>query len=210
MPFCGTFSYVVTIPGTCRESRPAWPVALAEKLDLAGDAMRDDRLLGHSRTLMISDGGTAFPQDQRYGEIGRSRFTITASRKKHATASSAAFYLDRTIKSLFRPRDLLYRSRTCCAGLGFSLIRSNELVLAVRAATAVPLGPHVKARHPCELVREAERVFRKSDPGFEFAQNPLLLLFGGESRIVFSGSVWLGDYKIFLKRGPIAGTAGTG
>ena len=209
MPFCGNFSYVVTIPGTSQQSGPPWPLSLAEKFELTGDSIRDDRLLGHSPTLTISDGGTALPQDKRYGEIVRSRFTITASRKKHATVSSAAFYVDKNITSLFEPGDLLYMSRTCCAGLGFSLVRNDELILAVGAVTAVHLGTHMKVLYPFELVREAERVFRKSDPRFEFAQAPLLFHVGTESRIVFSGSVWLGDYKISVKHGHIAGTPGT-
>lgn len=209
LPSRGTFSYVVTIPSTSQDSGSPWPVSLAEKLELTGDSMQDDRLLGHSPMLMISDGGTAFSQDKRYGEIVRSRFTLTASRKKHATVSSAAFEVDRDITRLFRPGDLLYISRTCCAGLGLSLVRNNELILAVGAVTAVHLGPHLKVLHPFELVREAERVFRKSDSTFGFVQAPLLFITGTESRIVFNGSRWLGDYKIFVKHGHIEGTPGT-
>jgi hypothetical protein len=209
MPFCGTFSYVVTIPGTSQESGSPWPVSLAEKFELTGESIQDDRLLGHSPTLAIADGGTVFPQDKRLGEVVRSRFTLTASRKKHATLSSAAFYVDRNITSLLKPGDLLYLSRTSCAGLALSLLRNDELILAAGAVTAVHLGRHVKVMYPLELVREAEGVFRKSDPTFEFAQTPLLFHVGTESRIVFGGSVRLGDYKILVRHGHIAGTPGT-
>ncbi len=209
MPFCGTFAYVVFVPGAPQELGQPWQVSLAEKFEFTGDSLRDDRLLGHSPTLTISDGGTAFPPEKQYKDIFRSRLTLTASQKKHATASSASFYINKDITSRFMPGDLLYLSRTSCAGLGLSLVRNDELILAVGAVTAVHLGPSLKVKYPFELVRDAETVFRKGDPGFEFAQSPLQFTLGTESRIVFSGLERLGEYKISMKHGHIAGMPGT-
>ncbi len=209
MPFCGTFSYVVTIPSSPQQSAQPWPVSLSEKIELTGDSLRDDRLVGHSPTLTITDGGTAFPPEKRYKDIFRSRITLTASRKKHSTVSSASFYINRDITSRFTPGDLLYLSRTSCAGLGLSLIRNNELLLACGAVTYVHLGPHVNVTHPFELVREAERVFRKGDPTFEFREFPLQFTLGDESRILFRDSMRMGNYSVSLKHGHIRGMPGT-
>jgi hypothetical protein len=208
MPCCGTFYYVATIPGASQDPGQPWPVSLAEKIELTGDSLHDDRLVGHSPTLTISDAGTAPLPDKRSGEVFRSRLTLTSTQRKHDGVSSASFYVDRYITNLFKPGDLLYMSRTCCAGLGLSLLRNNELVLAAGAVTAVPLGPHVKVMHPLELVREAETVFRKSDPTFEFGRAPLHFLIGTESIILFEGLRWSDDYNIYVSHGFIEGVPG--
>lgn len=209
MPFCGTFTYAVIVPGAPQKLGQPWPVSLAEKFEFTGDSVRDDRLVGHSPTLTISDGGTASTPEKQYKNILRSRLTLTASRRKHATVSSASFYINKDITGRFTPGDLLYMSRTNCAGLGLSLIRNDELILAVGAVTAVHLGPSLKVKYPFELVCEAEAVFRKGDPDFEFAQSPLQFTLGTESRIVFGGFERLGEYKISQKHGHIAGMPGT-
>lgn len=206
---CGTFQYVVTIPDCVRESSGAWPVSLAETIERTGDSLSDSRLLGHSPTLTISDGGAANPPEKKYKDVFRSRFTLRASQRKHATASEASFYMDRTLADFFRSGDLLHVSRTSCGGVGLSLIRDKELVFALGAITAVPLGSGVQVFYPADLIREAEKIFRHQDKDFRFFQSPLHFKHGSESRILFSGFGWLGEYEFAVKHGYILGTPGT-
>lgn len=207
---CGTFQYVVTIPGSVRESSSGtWPVSLAETIEGTGDSLRDDPLLGHFPTLTISHGGAAYSPEKKYNDVFRSRFTLRASQRKHATVSEASFYMDTTLADFFRSGDLLYVSRTSCGGMGLSLIRDKELVFALGAITAVPLGSAVQVLYPADLIREAEKIFRHQDKGFRFFQSPLHFKHGTESRIVFSGFGWLDEYEFAVKHGYILGTPGT-
>jgi hypothetical protein len=56
-------------------------------------------------------------------------------------------------------------------------------VVAVGAATAVPLGNNVTARTPHDLLAEAEAIFRRRDSSFEFREIPIELMLLGSDRI---------------------------
>ena len=52
---CGTFDYVAVVPELTNQA--PWNVQLRQPIDLTGDSLKDDWLVGHSPTLEISDGG---------------------------------------------------------------------------------------------------------------------------------------------------------
>ena len=63
-----------------------------------------------------------------------------------------------------------------------SVIRSGELIVAVGAVTAVPLGQEVQATIPRDLMEAAEDVFRRRDPGFHFRESPVEIAVSCSSR----------------------------
>jgi hypothetical protein len=99
--------------------------------------------------------------------------TLTVTEKKHAIASSFSFNVDRELIAMLRPNDVLYISRTHCAGLGLSILRDGELVAAAGAVTCVPLGPTVSVRYPHELIEEAEAIFKARDPDYDIQNDPV-------------------------------------
>jgi hypothetical protein len=99
--------------------------------------------------------------------------------------------------------------RTSCGGIGISAIRSNELIFAVGAVTYVPLGCDFEARIPMDLVREAEAVFQRSDPGFRFAEYPVGIRVSGRERIMYRGRIELGSFDVWVLHGHYFGIPGS-
>jgi hypothetical protein len=77
IPRCGTFQYVVTVPETVKKWG-RWTVDLQKPIELTGDDLTDDRLVGHSPALEISDAGIA-PDIPSTG-TGRARPKVWGSR----------------------------------------------------------------------------------------------------------------------------------
>lgn len=207
MPDAGTFDYVAVVPEKPEDSSSPWPVQLREPVKCIGDPLHDDRLLGYSPSLQITDGGSA--PSPAHPAIRRSRFTMTAPRQLNAGLSAASFYVDRELTRAFRPGDILHVARTPCAGLGLSLLRNGCLVLAVGAISAVPLGNNVQATTPHDLVQQTEFVFQQRDPAFELREYPIQISVDGKAGIMFGGVRQLGDYNIWVLHGFRNGEPGT-
>ena len=73
------------------------------------------------------------------------RVVLAASDRTDAPASAVSFHLDQGLVDAFRIGDVINLSRSPRGGLGLSVIRGNELVVALGAVTAVPLAPDLKA-----------------------------------------------------------------
>jgi hypothetical protein len=101
----------------------------------------------------------------------------------------------------------MYLARTNCGGLGVSVVRDGQLVVAAGVVTAVPLG-NVEAFVSWELIREAEALFRKRSSDFAFPELPVEVKIGGEKRVLFKGWPQLGPYKIFVVHGFLRGVPG--
>ena len=76
------------------------------------------------------------------------------------------------IASLLSPRDTLFMARNSCGGLALSMVRDGQLVAAVGAISDVPLGDLIRVRIPADVIEEAERVYRRHDPEFEYGHLP--------------------------------------
>jgi hypothetical protein len=209
----GTFDYVAVVPET-RRGRALWEVYLRKPIEPTGDQRFDDRLVGHSPTLEISDAGLA--PDGRMSpftgivspKVLRSRMTLTARTKKRATAASVAFHIDRAHTSVLSPGDTLFMARTACAGLALSIVRDGQLVAAAGATSAVPLGELVHVRIPSNVIEEGERVFRKYDPEFEFGHLPVEIRLGDHTRILHGGRLQLQSYEVYVEHGFYRGLPG--
>jgi hypothetical protein len=134
---------------------------------------------------------------------------LVAATRRQATVAAASFHVDKALVSSLKPGDVIHLARTECGGLGLSVIRGRNLVVAVGAVTDVPLGPEVEARIPMDLVASAETVFRQRDPDFEFSERPIEVSVNGSRSVLYSGRRTLGQYVVFVDHGFFDGTPGT-
>ena len=80
---------------------------------------------------------------------------------------------------------------------------------AAGAVTHVPLSPMVSARHPWELIQQAEAIFRARDPQYDMRNYPVDLQVGDVTRILHEGRPTMGEYEILVRHGHIWGIPGT-
>jgi hypothetical protein len=206
MPPWDTFDYIATVPQPHDDSSLDCAARLVQPVTRKGHEVTDRRLVGYAPRLQIIDAG---PSDSAYLRVLRSRVTLTASNRQDATVSSISFYVDRDLIAQLQPGDDLHMSRTACGGLGLSILRQGELVVAVGAVTAVNLGNDFEAFSAYELAAKASRIFQKVDSGFCFAEMPVEFVHKKQHRILFSGMCHLGDYVVLLRHGFMGGVPGT-
>src|SRR5262249_40057216 len=137
------------------------------------------------------------------------RFTLIASDRHNASTSQVSFSVQRGLLNVLRPGDVVYISRTFCAGLGLSILREGLLIAAAGAITHVPLGSDASARIPNDLVLEAERAFATRDVTYRMSDCPLELTIAGETRICHGGRPKMGPYDVFVRHGFQRGLPGT-
>ena len=210
----GTFDYVAIVPELVEDQAP-WKVRLRTPIQLTGDDRSNTRLVGHSPTLEISDAGmTPSAQTSRLtGKVSprvlRSRLTLTATTRNDAGVASVSFHVDRALTMALCPHDMLCMARTGCGGLALSIIRNGQLVAAAGAVSAVPLSEDVRARTPIDILREAEAVFRKHDPDFEFGHLPVEIRIGEQTRLMHGGRRRIAPYEVWVEHGFYRGIPGT-
>ncbi len=176
LPIWSTFDYVATVPDRLVDDSSPWVARLREPVQRTSDGL-GSRLVGASPRLQITDAGLTPNPGYTRGvwrpEVLRSRITLIASEMEGASARSVSFHVDKGLTSALRPGDLIYTARTGCAQLGLSVVRHGQLVVAVGAITAVPLGKNAEAQIPWDLVEQMEAMFRKRDPHFSLSELPI-------------------------------------
>lgn len=213
IPPCGTFEYVLVVPSL--GSHGPWSLQLGKPIQLTGDDLRDDRLVGHSPFLTVSEAGiaevvgvspiTKVPSPR----VLRSRLTLTARSKERAIAKSATFHVDQALLAAVSAGDMIHLARTRCGGLGLSIVRDGQLVAAAGVASSVPLGRTAHVRIPREAIAEAELVLKKSDPAFEFHELPVEVRLEETVRLLYRGRIHVGCYEVFVEHGYYPGVPGT-
>src|SRR5262249_50707438 len=151
------------------------------------------------------------PPDPRLSSpaVHRSEIQLLAAEKKYASYQTASYFLDKTLVRVLRPGDVFHITRTSCGGVGVSAIRQGNLIFAVGAVTAVPLGSDVSVKIPDDLLNKAQAVFRQRDPEFEFVVYPIEACIADSSRILFQGIVKMGGYHVCVLHGHVDGFPGT-
>src|SRR6266403_1162974 len=77
------------------------------------------------------------------------RLVIVAAEQTNSTVRNVSFGIGDGVRLAARPGDRLYVTRTGSGGIGMSVLRGQELILAVGAVRAVPLGSEMQVRvHP--------------------------------------------------------------
>jgi hypothetical protein len=208
MPASGTFDYVAIVPEAAADGVFECATQSREQIPITGDELSDGRLVGLGPRLTVSDAGLPPEAGGAPGGMRR-RFTLTADSQDRATVAEASFHVDRVLARRMLPGDVVHIGRTACAGLGLSIVRKGELVAAVGAVTAIPLGHSVGARFPRDLIDDAAAIFRRRDPKFEFSEWPIEIVVDGDSLIIFNGGGEVRGYAVSVRHGFISGDPGS-
>jgi hypothetical protein len=105
-----------------------------------GDEIDDYRLVGMKPLFSVRDAEVDRAKDPRLPGVTRSAIVLTASKHDGAQVAAASCQVNKALISCLQHRDEIYLSRTMCAGLGISILRDGELLVAIGAVTTVPLG----------------------------------------------------------------------
>jgi len=93
---------------------------------------------------LLKGGGVISPLcDVIRPSVHATRVVLTAAPGVDSAASAASFCVDQTLVEGLRAGDVVHLTRTPRGGLGLSVVRSGELLFAIGAVSAVPLGPHL-------------------------------------------------------------------
>jgi len=133
MPPCATFHYAGFVPDT-RADRESGQWQLQDKSGAfpsgkswKPDPLRDNRLLGLQPRLRI---------------VG-SQLVLEASGRHRAQICRASLELDELLIAGLQGADVVTLVRTGTADIGVSILRGAQLMVAVGAVTAIPLGDSV-------------------------------------------------------------------
>ena len=206
LPSSGTFDsfdYVVKGPEENGPDSFPWLLELGEEIAPTGDALRDNRLLGYSPSLWVTDGGFTADSFGLRDEVRLSRFTLKAMDQKNASAREVSFQIDRELTLLFRAGHELRLTYSCMWGTGLTLLRMGKLVVAVGAINGCKLGNGIRISVPKDTI---ERIVRFEKVPYEYRRKrplllPLEVYVGEEMRSVYAGRTEIGDYGIWVEGG---------
>jgi hypothetical protein len=198
MPLCGTFHYAGVVPDQQASLEGQWTFE-----DLSGaemfprveppaawkfwkptarpadglDRLRDNRLVGLQPAVRISG----------------SHVILQAASRHRAEVCSASVELDRTLLEGLHAGDRIELVRTGTADIGVSTLRDGELLWAVGAVTAVPLGPMVRVQGG-PAVKTALNEWPRTDTWVEVS------IGAQTSRLHDGEELTLGEYRVTLAR----------
>ena len=165
-----TFDYVVWLGPGGREG-----VCRLREVEPRNPDRRSDSLVGASPRLqitpagMLPGGGALSPLcDLVRPAVSGSRVTLSRRGATDGSAMRASFLLSQGLVDLFRAGDEVHFTLTPRGGLGVSLFRGADLMVALGAVSAVPLGNLRVAVRRDRLSRNAPA------PGFSSSELPLL------------------------------------
>lgn len=118
----GTFEYTAEFTSdSFRESDIMLPGSLMDSTD-------PNRLVGPSPMI----------------RFWNDRLVLVASDKANSSVRNTSFFIGDAVSVAASPGDRLYVVRSGCGGIGLSLLRDKQLVLAIGAVTRVPLGNDIQ------------------------------------------------------------------
>jgi hypothetical protein len=202
-----TFDYVAIVPERSGDTDFECRARLRDPLAI--HRLGDSWLVGITPVIRVTDAGLTPDAHPARPWVMRSRITLLAPEPRQASAAEASFHVDQALTSCMKPGDEIHLTRTGCAGLGLSVMRGGELIVAAGAVTRVPLGQKVSARIPIELIADAEAVFRKRDQAFKLPHLPIEVSVVDSRTILYGGRRTLDDYEVFVVHGFRRGLPGT-
>jgi hypothetical protein len=209
IPPAGTFAYTAIVPSSYSADGFECRVTSRDLRPATGDDLFDQRLVGTEALLRVTDGGLTPDSGPTKPWVMRSRILFTAATRQNASIAAAAFHVDKGLIAGLKPGDVMHFNRTGCGGLGLSVLRNGQLVVAVGAVVGMPLGDSIQVRSPNDLIDRAEGVFRERDADFAFAESPVEIVVDGRSTIAFRGRRQIGDFTVFIVHGHLHGLPGT-
>lgn len=121
-----TFDYVVKVRVENGPDSFPWLLDLGEQIEPRGNAIWDDRLVGYSPLLRISDGGVIADSFGLRDEVHLSRFTLSAMNRKNASAREVWFHVDRKLTLLIEAEDELRFNALLHVGDGADAIAERK------------------------------------------------------------------------------------
>ncbi len=198
----GAFHYFSVVPCSVNSEPAEWAL-LCKEQDEHEFALKNP--FGPTPTVHISTADPPADANPKRPYVNRSRFMIEGNSRQ------AAFHIDRSITSRLLPGDIMHIVRTQKGGLGFSVLRRNQLLVAFGAITAVPLGEAITARLAPELHRQAvseEPIFAATmNPGLDNFPNrhhdewPIQVKIGERLFLSFGCSKEIEGIKLFIYHG---------
>ncbi|HXT63255.1 MAG TPA: hypothetical protein VN696_09485 [Pyrinomonadaceae bacterium] len=92
-----------------------------------------------------------------------------------ASSRNTSFFIGDAAQQVARPDDQLYVSRTGAGGIGMSVLRQQELVLAIGAIARLPLGKGIEVRGGPAGSHDPERVSKETWLEFRAGEEQLIL-----------------------------------
>ncbi len=111
--------------------------------EFTADSFRESDIILHG-TLMKSMDVNRLVGPNPMIRFWNDRLVLVASDKSNSTVRNTSFRIGDAVPVAARAGDRLYVVRTGCGGIGLSLLRDNQLVLALGAVTGVPLGNNIQ------------------------------------------------------------------
>ncbi len=155
-------------------------------------------LVGLSPTMRVTDGENVTTLGGEFDSVSCSRITLEATDPPLACCAAAAFKVDRRLIAALRAGDVFHCARQS-GGVGLSVIRDRELLLACGAVTAVPCG-RVKVTIPWQLMQRAEVPLQSRDSSFAFPQHPLQFEIDDLIKIMFLGRFEKNEFRVRVFR----------
>lgn len=110
---------------------------------------------GKSEILLQGTDTTGRDADRLVGlrpklRFSEDRLVVFTSEKHRASVRHASCLIGDAVNLTARPNDRLYLSRTGTGDIGLSVLRQQNLIIAIGAVTAVPLGGELQVVHRSE------------------------------------------------------------
>lgn len=195
----GIFDCVATVPNWSGDG--PFSCATRSRVPIVQTGTVLQRVVGPASELRVTDAGLTPDASPTRPRVLRSCLTLTAPNHSGGTNTTATFHVDRALIGSVRSGDEVHISRTANAAIGLSILRDGELLAAVGAITAVPLGRGIAASIPRDLIEAAEAVFRQRAPAFAFRELPLEVTVHGKHSVFFQGGGSIGAYAVSVSRG---------
>ncbi len=204
----GTFDYRAIVPDRIVDAE--FQCVMGRRLPPEAGTDPEECLAGSAPILRVTNAGLTPDAGPRRPWVMRSRFTLIPTGIRAADPHAGiSCCIDRALTERMRPGDTIYFARTMCGGVGLSVVRDDQLVVAAGAVTAVPLGRDVMARIPGDLIQRAGAILRERDPEFGFHELPLEMAADGATSILANGQRTLGRYIAVVVHGFLPGLPGT-
>jgi len=111
--------------------------------EFTSDSFRESDVVVHG-TLMKTRDCNRLVGPSPMIRFWNDRLVLVASDQSNASVRNTSFQVGNAVPLASSPGDRLYVVRTGSGGIGLSLLRNEQLILAIGAVTAVPLGNNVQ------------------------------------------------------------------
>jgi len=157
--------------------------------EFTSDSFRESDLVVHGTLIKTMDCNRLVGPTPMI-RFWNDRLVLVASEQANASVRNSSFHIGNALQLAASPGDRLYVVRTGRGGIGLSLLRDKQLILAIGAVTSVPLGNGVQVTESSE-----------GNDGFFGARNTWLEFQVGNEQLKLSDRTVMdvGNYQIYIE-----------